>query len=123
MDKSTPIPPAPDTYIEIDNSIIDEYGEKIGAYGLAVYTIIKRLTQKPGRGTPSYAAIARTIGIDRRTVSRYVKKLTALHLISTSLRIKEDGSQSSNHSHVSAGPRSSGYMLMSYGESLRDETG
>src|SRR5207248_442525 len=123
MDKSTPIPPAPDTYIEIDNSIIDEYGEKIGAYGVAIYTMIKRLNQQPGQCPPSYATIARMLGIDRRTVSRYVKKLTALHLISTSLRITEDGSPASHHAHGSAVPRASGYMLTSYGESLQGEVG
>ena len=123
MDKRRPRDPAPDTSIDIDNSIIDEYGEKIGAYGLAVYTMIKRLTQNPGQSNPSYATIARKLGIDRSTVIRYVKKLKALNLISTSLRFMEDRSQASHHYPFPSAPGASGYRLISYGESLRDERG
>jgi hypothetical protein len=43
-----------------------------------------------------YKTIARKSGIDRGTVIRYVKKLTALNLISPLLRFKEDGSHTSN---------------------------
>ena len=90
----TPLKHTPHTRIE--NSIIDNMAQ-IGVYGYAVYSAIKRhLNQKTGECYPSYATIARKIGIDRGTVIRYVKKLKALNLISPLLRFKEDGSPTSN---------------------------
>jgi len=96
----TPLKTTPHTRIE--NSIIDEYLPQIGPYGFTIYIVIKRhLNQKSGQCNPSYATIARKIGIDRGTVIRYVKKLKALGLISPDLRFKEDGSQSSNQYNFS----------------------
>jgi Helix-turn-helix domain len=90
----TPFKHTPHTRIE--NSIIDNMAQ-IGVYGYAVYSAIKRhINQKSGECYPSYATIARKIGIDRGTVIRYVKKLKALGLVSSQLRFKEDGSPTSN---------------------------
>ena len=95
----TPIKP----HTRIDNDIIDDYLPQIGTYGFTIYSVIKRhLNQKSGQCNPSYATIARKIGIDRGTVIRYVKKLKALGLISPDMRFKEDGSQSSNQYNFSA---------------------
>jgi len=94
----TPIKP----HTRIDNEIIDDYLPRIGTYGYTIYSVIKRhLNQKSGQCNPSYATIARKIGIDRGTVIRYVKKLKALGLISPDLRFKEDGSQSSHQYNFS----------------------
>jgi hypothetical protein len=94
----TPIP-----HTRIENSIIDNMAQ-IGVYGYAVYSAIKRhLNQKTGDCYPSYATIARKIGIDRGTVIRYVKKLKTLNLISPLLRFKEDGSPSSNQYNFDKG--------------------
>src|SRR5882672_11213742 len=94
----TPIKP----HTRIDNDIIDDYLPRIGTYGYTIYAVIKRhLNQKSGQCNPSYATIARKIGIDRGTVIRYVKKLKALGLLSPHLRFKEDGGQSSNQYHFS----------------------
>jgi Helix-turn-helix domain len=94
----TPIKP----HTRIDNDIIDDYLPQIGTYGFTIYSVIKRhLNQKSGQCNPSYATIARKIGIDRGTVIRYVKKLKALGLLSPDLRFKEDGSQSSNQYNFS----------------------
>ena len=90
----TPLKHTPHTCIE--NSIIDNMAQ-IGVYGYAVYSAIKRhLNQQTNQCHPSYATIARKIGIDRGTVIRYVKKLKALNLVSPLLRFKEDGSPTSN---------------------------
>jgi hypothetical protein len=95
----TPLKTTPHTRIE--NSIIDNMAE-IGVYGYAVYSMIKRhLNQQSGACFPSYATIARKTGIDRVTVIRYVKKLTALKLLSPTLRFKEDGSPASNQYNFS----------------------
>jgi hypothetical protein len=89
-------------HTRIENSIIDNMAQ-IGVYGYAVYCAIKRhLNQKTGDCYPSYATIARKIGIDRGTVIRYVKKLKALNLISPLLRFKEDGSPTSNQYNFSS---------------------
>ena len=94
----TPIKP----HTRIDNEIIDDYLPQIGTYGFTIYSVIKRhLNQKSGQCNPSYATIARKIGIDRGTVIRYVKKLKALGLIAPDLRFKEDGSQSSHQYNFS----------------------
>jgi len=92
-------------HTRIENNIIDECASQIGIYGLGIYVAIKRhLNQKTGECYPSYATIARKIGIDRGTVIRYVKKLKALNLISPLLRFKEDGSPTSNQYNFSAAP-------------------
>jgi hypothetical protein len=97
----TPLKHTPHTRIE--NSIIDNMAQ-IGVYGYAVYSAIKRhINQKSGDCYPSYATIARKIGIDRGTVIRYVKKLKALGLISSQLRFKEDGSPTSNQYNFDKG--------------------
>jgi hypothetical protein len=75
---------------------------QIGVYGYAVYCAIKRhLNQKTGDCYPSYATIARKVGIDRGTVIRYVKKLKVLNLVDPLLRFKEDGSPTSNQYNFS----------------------
>ena len=84
-------------HTRIDNDIIDADIPKMGTIGFAIFVVLKRhLNQKTGDCYPSYKTIARKVGIDRSTVIRYVKKLTALHLVSPELRFKEDGSPSSN---------------------------
>ena len=97
----TPIKP----HTRIDNETIDDYLPQIGVYGMGVYLALKRyLNQKTGQCNPSYKTIARKIGIDRGTVIRYVKKLTAFGLLSPTLRFKDDGSQSSNQYNFSPAP-------------------
>ena len=94
----TPIKP----HTRIDNDIIDDCASQLGIYGLGIYLGIKRhLNQKTGECYPSYATIARKLGIDRSTVIRYVKKLKALKLLSPQLRFKEDGSPTSNQYNFS----------------------
>jgi hypothetical protein len=91
-------------HTRIDNSIIDGVASQIGIYGLGIYVAIKRhLNQKTGECYPSYATIARKLGIDRSTVIRYVKKLKALNLLSPLLRFKEDGSPTSNQYNFDKG--------------------
>ena len=97
----TPLKHTPHTCIE--NSIIDNIA-LIGVYGYAVYCAIRRhLNQKTGDCFPSYATIARKLGIDRGTVIRYVKKLKELGYISPQLRFKEDGSPTSNQFNFDKG--------------------
>jgi len=101
MASITPLKHIPHTCIE--NNIIDNIAQ-IGVYGYAVYSAIKRhLNQKTGDCFPSYATIARKLGIDRGTVIRYVKKLKELGYLSPHLRFKEDGSPTSNQYNFDKG--------------------
>jgi DNA-binding MarR family transcriptional regulator len=89
MDKSALTHTTPG--IDIENRIIDKYLPRIGVYGFGVYVVIKRhLDHTPTQCLPSYTTIARKIGMDQGAVIRHVKKLKRLHLLSPSLRFKED---------------------------------
>ena len=91
MDTSTPSNPTADTYIDIENSIIDNMAE-IGVYGFAVYSMLQcHLQQTPTSAPPSYATIARKLGMDRGAVIRHVKKLQRLKLLSPTLHFLEEG--------------------------------
>jgi hypothetical protein len=85
-------------HTRIDNFVIDEYGDKIGAYGLAVYTIIKRhYNWATGQCTPSYNRIAQMCKISRSTVKRAVKSLKAFGLIDAKMRFADDGQTSNQY--------------------------
>ena len=67
MDKRVPTPPTPATYMDIENRVIDKYLPHIGVYGLVVYTLVKwQLSQEAPHRYPSYAAIARKMGMDQQ---------------------------------------------------------
>ena len=92
MDTSTPSNPTADTYIEIENRILDKYLPQIGVYGFAVYLALQRhLQHTPTSDPPSYATIARKLGMDRGAVIRHVKKLQRLKLLSPTLHFLEEG--------------------------------
>jgi hypothetical protein len=69
---------------EIENSVITNMAQ-IGVYGFAVYSVLK-MHQGGNEPNPSYADIARMTGMDRSTVIRSVKKLTALNLLTSPIR-------------------------------------
>ena len=86
-------------HTRVDNFVIDEYGDKIGAVGLAVYMVIKRhYNWTTGQCTPSYNRIAEKIKAGRSTVIRAVKQLKALGLIEKTLRFTDDGQTSNQYS-------------------------
>lgn len=63
-------------YFSTDNELIDCYGSVLGAYGVAVYSIIKR-HENNGKGGcfPSVEMMAHKGGMSKRQVSRAVKVL------------------------------------------------
>src|SRR5688500_10185827 len=62
-------------HTRVDNFVIDEYMDRIGAVGLGIYTVIKRhYNWATGQCTPSYNRIAEMCKVSRRTVIRYVKR-------------------------------------------------
>jgi DNA-binding transcriptional MocR family regulator len=85
-------------HTRVDNFVIDEYADKIGAYGLAVYTIIKRhYNWATGQCTPSYNRIAQMCNISRSTVKRAVKCLKTFGLIDPQMRFTDEGQTSNQY--------------------------
>ena len=99
-------PSATKPHIRINHAFIDENLPKIGVYGMGVcLALLRFLNNTTGQCNPSYKTLARKIGIDRSTVIRYVKKLTALQVLSPELRFKEDGSRRLKPVHIFTGLR------------------
>ena len=85
-------------HTRVDNFVIDDYGDRIGAYGLAVYMVIKRhYNWLTGQCTPSYNRIAQMCGISRSTVIRYVKRLKFFGLIDPQMRFTDEGQTSNQY--------------------------
>ena len=91
MDTSTPETTTADTYTDIENRVIANIA-KIGAYGFAVYLAVQRHIQHtPTSDPPSYATIARKLGMDQGAVIRHVKHLQRLKFLPPTLRFLEEG--------------------------------
>ena len=75
----------------IDNILIDEYGPKIGVYGIAIYNVIVRHSNG-NTGTnsfPSHATIARKVDCSVPMVKKTIKKLIELKLLKSIPRYKD----------------------------------
>ena len=92
----TKIQPRPNTY-RIDNILIDEYGEKIGAIGIAIYNVLLRYADR-GTGIcyPCIGTIAKKLKLGRTTVKKYLRILLNHCLIAISSRLSEEGDPTSN---------------------------
>jgi hypothetical protein len=84
-------------FFSIDNDIIDVHAKKIGAIGVAIYTVLARhANRKTGECWPAIARIQRTLNLGRSTVKRYLQKLEAAGLITVEERWSEEGDRTSN---------------------------
>ena len=91
----TKIQPRP--YTRIDNILIDEYGEKIGAIGVAVYNALARYADRQtGICYPCIGTIAKKLKLGRTTVKKYLRILLNHSLIAISGRLSEEGDPTSN---------------------------
>jgi Helix-turn-helix domain len=71
----TRIQPRPYSF-RVDNIIIDEYGEKIGAIGVAIYNVLARHADRvTGICYPSIRLIAKKLALGRTTVKKYLRIL------------------------------------------------
>jgi hypothetical protein len=92
----TKIQPRPHTF-RIDNILIDEYGEKIGAIGVAVYNAVARYADRlTGICYPCIGTIAKKLKLGRTTVKKYLRILLNHGLIAISARLSEAGDPTSN---------------------------
>jgi hypothetical protein len=86
----------PNTY-RIDNIIVDDYGEKIGAIGVAIYNVLARYADRQtGNCYPSIRLIARKLALGRTTVKKYLRVLLNYSLIAISSRLSDEGDPTSN---------------------------
>ena len=72
----------------IDDAVYDTYAAQIGIYAYAVYTALVRHADTAQTCFPSYATIAKKLGISRRKVIQEIEKLKSAGLIKASPRQK-----------------------------------
>jgi hypothetical protein len=81
----------------IDNILVDEYAEKIGAIGIAIYNVLSRYAdRKTGVCFPCIGTIAKKLKLGRTTVKKYLKILYKVGLITILHRTSPDGDPTSN---------------------------
>jgi hypothetical protein len=81
----------------IDNILVDEYAEEIGAIGIAVYNVLSRYAdRKTGVCFPCIRTIASKLHLGRTTVKKYLKILYKVDLITILHRTSPDGDPTSN---------------------------
>jgi hypothetical protein len=96
MASITKIQPRPNTY-RIDNILVDEYAEKIGAIGIAIYNVLARYADRvTGICYPCIGTIAKKLKLSRTTVKKYLKILYKFDLIAMLHRTSPDGDPTSN---------------------------
>ena len=96
MARITKIQPRPNTY-RVDNIIVDEYGEKIGAIGVAIYNVLARhADRETGICYPCIGTIAKKLALGRTTVKKYLRILLNHCLIAISSRLSDEGDPTSN---------------------------
>ena len=80
-----------------DNAIIDEYGPKIGAHGVAVYHALNRFADRQtGICWPKIKTIGARILLSESSVKRSLQTLKAVGLITIDPRWSDDGDRTSN---------------------------
>ena len=72
----------------IDDAVYDTYAAQIGIYAYAVYTALVRHANTAQTCFPSYATIAKKLGISKRHVIQEIEKLKSAGLIKASPRQK-----------------------------------
>ena len=87
----------PRPHYRIDNILMDEYGEKIGAIGIAIYNALSRYADRQtGICYPCIGTIAKKLKLGRTTVKKYLRMLLKYGLIAISSRLSEEGDPTSN---------------------------
>lgn len=84
-------------YFPVENVIIDEYGPKIGAIGVAVYAVLDRYADRcTGECWPKIKTICAKLRLGESTVKRCLRTLKDLGLIRIDPRWSEEGDRTSN---------------------------
>lgn len=81
----------------IHNVLIEKFGEIIGVYGIAVYSVLAMYANNATQETfPSYATIAKSIGCSRRKVISVIDNLAKHNIIGKTTRQGTNGVYDSN---------------------------
>jgi hypothetical protein len=92
----TKMQPRPNTY-RMDNILVDEYAEKIGAIGLAIYNVLARYADRQtGVCFPCIGTIAKKLKLGRTTVKKYLRILREHGLLAIFARTTTEGDPTSN---------------------------
>ena len=87
----------PRPHYRIDNILVDEYAEKIGAIGIAVYNVLSRYADwQTGLCHPCIGTIAKKLKLARTTVKKYLRILLNYGLLAIAARRSEAGDPTSN---------------------------
>jgi Helix-turn-helix domain len=87
----------PRPHYRIDNILMDEYGEKIGAIGIAIYNALSRYADRQtGICYPCIGTIAKKLKLGRTTVKKYLRILLKEDLIAIASRYSSEGDPTSN---------------------------
>jgi len=73
-------------WFHIDNALLDDFGARIGVYGVAVYATLARHADAQGVCFPSYQGIANKLAVSRRQIIRTVAVLVECGLIRVQTR-------------------------------------
>lgn len=79
----------------MNKDILDIYGPKIGANGIAIYAFLARCANEQGHAIPSIRFIAKHVDLSLNTVRKYLEVLEKVGLIATKLRYDRAGDFSS----------------------------
>ena len=81
----------------VPSLIVRKYGSEIGAYGIALYTILATYADnETGESWPSKGTLAEVAGMSENTVRKYLAQLESLGIISISSRFRPDGGRTSD---------------------------
>jgi DNA-binding transcriptional MocR family regulator len=84
-------------FYQVPNTLLQEYGSQIGAYGIAVYNAILLHDFGNDRCYPSQTTIAQYLNCDRKTVNRAIRKLVELGLLEVDHRGNDTGQTSNRY--------------------------
>lgn len=68
-------------FLRVYNDLYDNFGSRLGPYGLAVYMALCRYANQDSECWPSYNTIAKGTGMSRRQVIREIAKMELLRVL------------------------------------------
>ena len=80
----------------MDNALLDEYGPRIGAYGIAVYACLAHYADGKGQAFPSFRTMSNLLRISQATLLRSLRCLEEEGLIVREQRQNAQGDKDSN---------------------------
>lgn len=80
----------------VQNAVLDEYGARMGPFGIALYNALCRFAGRDHTAHPSLKRLAEITGMSRRAVVTHLQRLADLGLVSVEQRTAEAGDADTN---------------------------